>query len=156
MPITHLRFRLLMLAAAGGLLAIAFAIRAGSGLLNGAGRLEQYSGTALYASMAYVGVLSLWPRRSPLTAGAIAWAWCWSIECFQLTGVPAYLSGHSLLARLALGVQFDPTDLLWYPLGIIPLAALHELLRRTTRTKIGRPRPAVKVDGPDNTGPRPS
>jgi hypothetical protein len=130
--ITYLRFRLLMLAAAGGLLAIALAIRAGAGgPLNGAGRLEQYSGTALYASMVYVGVLMLWPRRSPLIAGAIAWAWCWSMEFLQLTGVPAELSSHSLLARLVLGVQFDPTDLLWYLPGIIPLVLLHGLLRRT-------------------------
>jgi hypothetical protein len=146
-PITHLRFRLLMLAAAGGLLAIALAVRAGSGLLNGTGPLQQFSGTALYASMAYVAVLALWPRRSPSTAGAIAWAWCWSVECFQLTGIPAYLSGHSLLARLALGVQFDPADLLWYLPGIIPLVALHELLRRTTRTRADRPPTDSGVSG---------
>lgn len=139
MSIKHLRFRLLMLAAAAALLGIALAIRTGGGgPLNGTGRLEQYSGTALYASMAYIGVLLLWPRRSPLVAGAIAWAWCWSMEFLQLTGIPAYLSGRSLLARLALGVQFDPTDLLWYLPGIIPLVVLHVLLRRATREPAAR------------------
>ena len=126
----------MMLAAAAGFLAIALAIRAAAaGTLNSTGRLEQYSGTALYASMAYVGVLFLWPRRSPLAAGLIAWAWCWTMECFQLTGIPADLSTRSLLARLALGVQFDPVDLLWYLPGIIPLVVVHELLNRARRTR---------------------
>jgi len=131
-----------MLAAAAGFLAIALTIRAlSAGALNSTGRLEQYSGTALYASMVYAGVLFLWPRRSPSTAGAIAWAWCWAVECFQLTGIPADLSTRSLLARLVLGVQFDPTDLLWYLPGIIPLVVAHELLSRSKRTrKAGLPR----------------
>jgi hypothetical protein len=93
--------------------------------------VHQYSGTALYASMTYAGVLFLWPRRSPLVAGAIAWAWCWAMEFFQLTGIPAGLSAHSLLARLVLGVQFDPVDLLWYLAGIVPLVVVHALLRRS-------------------------
>jgi uncharacterized protein DUF2809 len=135
--ITRVRFRLLMLAAAAGFLAIALTIRAvAAGALNSTGRLEQYSGTALYASMAYVGVLFLWPRRSPLAAGAIALAWCWTLECFQLTGIPADLSARSLAARLVLGVQFDPVDLLWYLSGIIPLVVTHELLSRSRREKL--------------------
>lgn len=126
----HLRFRLLMLAAGVGFLAVALTVRAvTAGALNSTGRLEQYSGTALYASMSYVGVLFLWPRRSPLTTAGIAWAWCWAMECFQLTGIPGELSTQSLLSRLVLGVQFDRTDLLWYPAGIVPLVVLHWLLR---------------------------
>jgi hypothetical protein len=103
-------------------------LAAAAGALNSTGRLEQYSGTALYASMAYVGVLFFWPRWSPLAAGVIAWAWCWTMECFQLTGIPADLSARSLVAQLVLGVQFDPVDLLWYLPGIIPLVMMHELL----------------------------
>lgn len=125
-----------MLATAAGFLAIALMIRALTrGSLNSTGRLEQYSGTALYASMVYVGVLFLWPRRSPLSAGAIAWTWCWAMECFQLTGIPAGLSARSLVARLVLGVQFDPVDLLWYLPGIIPLVVTHKLLGRSRRAR---------------------
>ena len=132
-----------MLAAAAGFLAIALTIRAvAAGTLNSTGRLEQCSGTALYASMAYVGVLFVWPRRSPSTAdrrpsaaGAISWAWCWTMECFQLTGIPADLSAHSLFARLVLGVQFDAVDLLWYLPGIIPLVVMHELPGRSRRVR---------------------
>jgi hypothetical protein len=125
-----------MLAAAAGILAIALMIRfAAAGTLNSTGRLEQYSGTALYASLVYVGVLFFWPRRSPLFAGMIAWAWCWTIEFFQLTGIPADLSARSLGARLILGMQFDPVDLFWYLPGIIPLVVVHQLLRRSRRAR---------------------
>lgn len=116
-----------MLAAAALFLAVALAIRAFAG-----GALEQYSGTALYASMVYAGVLFLWPRMAPLPAGGIAVGFCWLVECAQLTGVPATLSRRSLLARLVLGVQFDPTDLAWYPAGVVPLVAVHWLLRART------------------------
>jgi hypothetical protein len=38
------------------------------------------------------------------------------------------------VARLVLGVQFDPTDLLWYLPGTVPLVVVHELLSRSRRT----------------------
>ena len=136
---THLRVRLLMAALAIGFLGVALGIRAVSaGQLNSNGRLEQYSGTALYASMIYVGVLFVWPRLSPWTAGGTALAWCWGAEFFQLTGIPADLSERSLLARLVLGNSFDPVDLVWYPVGIAPLVVLHFLLKNFRgRRRIG-------------------
>lgn len=60
-----------------------------------------------------------------MVAGVAAVGFCWLVEFLQLTGVPAALSAHSVLARLALGVTFDPMDLLWYPVGVVPLAAVH-------------------------------
>ncbi|GAA0921245.1 ribosomal maturation YjgA family protein [Virgisporangium aurantiacum] len=134
-----MRVRLLMLAAAAGFLGVALAIRAVSaGALYSNGRLEQYSGTALYASMIYVGALFLWPRLTPWTAGGIALAWCWGAEFFQLTGIPADLSERSLVFRLVLGHQFDAVDLLWYPVGIAPLVVLHLLLKNFRgRRRIG-------------------
>ncbi|MEU5940886.1 DUF2809 domain-containing protein [Micromonospora sp. NPDC047548] len=84
--------------------------------------------------MVYADVLFLWPRMSPPPAGAMAIGFCWAVEIAQLTGIPAALSARSLLARLVLGVQFDPTDLLWYPVGIVPLIAVHGLLRPRTRS----------------------
>ncbi|MEV4760121.1 DUF2809 domain-containing protein [Micromonospora sp. NPDC049559] len=115
--------RLSALAAAAGFLGLALAIRA---LDDGA--LRQYSGTALYASMVYAGVFLCRARARPLVAGAIAVGFCWLVETAQLTHVPAALSQRSLLARLVLGVQFDPVDLAWYPVGVLPLVALHRLL----------------------------
>ncbi|MCI4066402.1 DUF2809 domain-containing protein [Micromonospora sp. R77] len=124
--------RLLMPVAAATFLAVALAIRAVDD-----GALRQYSGTALYASMVWAGVRFLWPRLAPVPAGLIAVVFCWAVECAQLTGVPAALSARSLLARLALGVQFDPTDLLWYPVGVLPLVVAHHLLR--TRRPVAGP-----------------
>ncbi|WP_051799901.1 ribosomal maturation YjgA family protein [Catenuloplanes japonicus] len=92
------------------------------------GAIEQFSGTALYASMVYAAVVFLWPRLSPWMSGAIAVGFCWVVEFSQLTGVPAYLSERSLLARLALGVQFDLVDVFWYPAGVAPLVVVHALL----------------------------
>jgi hypothetical protein len=118
-----------MLAAAAGFLAVALAIRVVAPLGS---LVEQSSGTALYASMTWAGVRFLAPRAAPLLAGGLALAWCWGAELFQLTGIPAALSADSLAARLVLGVAFDPVDLIWYPIGIVPLVVLHHL----------RPKPA--------------
>lgn len=97
------------------------------------GALRQYSGTALYASMVWTMVLFLSPRMAPVRAGSLAIAFCWLVELAQLTGVPAELSARSVAARLALGVQFDPVDLAWYPAGVIPLMVLHHLVRARQR-----------------------
>ncbi|MDG4763293.1 DUF2809 domain-containing protein [Solwaraspora sp. WMMD406] len=120
--------RLAGLAAAGGFLAIALGIRvlaSGDGVLDSSGALRQYSGTALYASMVYAGVFVLAPRAAPTLAGVVAVAFCWLVELFQLTGIPAELSVRSLLARLVLGAHFDATDLAWYVVGALPLLVLH-------------------------------
>ncbi|MEU4781568.1 DUF2809 domain-containing protein [Micromonospora sp. NPDC023633] len=128
MSITSRRCRILLLAAAALFLLVALVVRAAAD-----GGLEQHSGTALYASMVWAGVLFLRPRLSPPTAGAIAIAFCWAVEVSQLTGVPAALSARSLLARLALGVQFDPVDLAWYPVGVLPLVAVHRIVGARAR-----------------------
>ena len=69
-------------------------------------------------------VASVAPELHPL-AGLVG-----RTIAIQLTGIPAELSTQSLLSRLVLGVQFDRTDLLWYPAGIVPLVVLHWLLRK--------------------------
>ncbi|MGS2617967.1 ribosomal maturation YjgA family protein [Micromonospora sp. LZ34] len=124
MSITARTVRLLMPVAALLFLGLALLIR-----VVDDGALRQYSGTALYASMVWAGVLFLWPRMAPVPAGTVATVFCWVVECAQLTGVPAELSARSLAARLALGVQFDPVDLAWYPAGVAPLMVLHYLMR---------------------------
>jgi hypothetical protein len=112
-------------------LAIALGIRAVAGgtLFNG-GALQQNSGTALYASAVYAAVVFIAPRRRPLTAGAIALAYCWAAEAFQLTGVPHELSRYSIILRLNLGDVFDWIDVAWYPVGIVPLVLLELAVRR--------------------------
>jgi hypothetical protein len=77
------RRRLQAIAAAALILGVAFGIRAVSD-----GGLEQYSGTALYASMIYAGVFVLWPAIALVRAGVLAVGFCWAVEFFQLTGIP--------------------------------------------------------------------
>ncbi|MEU4560036.1 DUF2809 domain-containing protein [Actinoplanes sp. NPDC023936] len=121
-------------------LGVAFGIRllAGDGVLDGSGALAQNSGTALYASMIYAILFALIPRARPLTAGAAAIAFCWAVELFQLTGVPALLAADSLVARLVLGAHFDPRDMLWYPVGVLPLIAIHQAFRTRDRRRPAR------------------
>jgi hypothetical protein len=123
--------RLLTPVVATVIVAVALTIRAVAD-----GDLEQYSGTALYASMVYVTVLFVWPRLMPLAACGISIGLCWAVETFQLTGIPAFLSARSLAARLVLGVQFDLTDIFWYPVGVIPLAVLHWIIYERVRKPI--------------------
>jgi hypothetical protein len=144
------RTRLVWLVAAGGFLAVALGIRAlatGQGVLDSSGGLAQYSGTVLYASMVYAGVLVLAPRTGPVTAGVTAVTFSWLVELLQLTGLPAYLSERSLVARLALGVQFDVGDVVWYPVGVLPLVALDLVVARRKRRL---PSGAGHVDAPSD------
>jgi membrane-associated PAP2 superfamily phosphatase len=123
--------RLAALTAVSGFLAVALGIRAlagSGGVLDSSGALAQYSGTALYASMIYSAVFLMAPGTRPMVAGAAATTFCWLVELLQLTGLPAELSEHSLVARLVLGVQFDAIDLAWYAIGVLPLVVLHRVL----------------------------
>ncbi|MBB2940400.1 hypothetical protein FB565_000104 [Actinoplanes lutulentus] len=119
------------------ILAVALGIRlmpGSGGILDGSGAFAQNSGTALYASMIYAGVFVLVPAARPVTAGIAAIGFCWAVELFQLTGVPEHLSERSLIARLVLGAHYDSADMLWYPIGVIPLVAIHHVLRTRRRS----------------------
>jgi hypothetical protein len=133
--------------AAACFLGVALGIRAITGDWQGRGPLAQYSGTVFYASMVYAGAIVVWPRIAAAWAGAVATAFCWAVEAAQASGIPADLASRSLLARAALGVHFDWTDILWYPAGIVPLVAVDWLL-------VGRQRP-VRPRGTvgDSSGP---
>ncbi|MGW4942276.1 ribosomal maturation YjgA family protein [Actinoplanes sp. NPDC004185] len=120
-----MRGRLAALAAVVVIVGLAFGIRSVSD-----GGLEQWSGTALYASMIYAGVFLLWPAAPPVRAGILAVAFCWAVEFSQLTGVPAALSERSPAARLVLGASFDWVDVAWYPVGVVPFVVLHLLVSR--------------------------
>ncbi|GAA1616454.1 DUF2809 domain-containing protein [Catellatospora bangladeshensis] len=122
--------RLLMVAWAAGFTGAAFAIRAAMD-----GPIEQYSGAALSAAIVYTIVIFIWPTVSPPAAGSAAIAYCWFIEFAQLTPIPAALSQRSWFVRQLLGAQFDLIDVAWYPVGVIPLVAVHSLLRARTRSQ---------------------
>lgn len=123
-----LAIRIAALLAAACFLGVALGLRAITGDWSGSGWLAQYSGTALYASMVYAGVILVAPRVSAAWAGVIATVFCWTVEAAQLTGIPAELSARNILVRAALGVHFDWADILWYPVGIVPLVVVDWLL----------------------------
>jgi hypothetical protein len=125
--------RLTAVASGVAFLAVAFAIRAfGGGPMFSSAPLEQYSGSALYASTMYAFVVFVWPRVAAPLAGIVALGVCWALELAQLTGVPAALSARSIVARLLFGATFDWVDMLWYPVGIVPIVAVHWFLRART------------------------
>jgi hypothetical protein len=132
MSLTVRWIRLLMAVSAAGFAGAAYAIRATMD-----GPIEQYSGAALSAAIVYTIVIFIRPRISPLPAASAATAYCWLIEFAQLTALPAALSQRSWLARQLLGAQFDLIDVVWYPVGIIPLVAAHWFLQTRTRSQTG-------------------
>ncbi|GIG67895.1 ribosomal maturation YjgA family protein [Phytomonospora endophytica] len=99
------------------------------------GAVAKYGGDALYTLLVFWLVLVLAPRTRGLVAGAIACGLSWAVEFFQLTPIPAELSGNPL-ARLVLGSTFNAPDLFWYAvgaaLGVAILAALRRAQDRTT------------------------
>lgn len=122
--------RLLMTVSAIIFAGAAYAIRAATD-----GPLGQYSGAALSAVIVYTIVVFARPRISPRAAAGLAIAYCWFIEFAQLTPLPAALSQHNWLARQLLGAQFDVADVAWYPVGAIPLAAAHWVVRARARSR---------------------
>jgi hypothetical protein len=128
--------RPLMVVLAAGFAGAAFAIRATMD-----GPIEQYAGAALSGAIVYTIVIFLWPRIAPLAAGSAAVAYCWFIEFAQLTPVPAAISERSSFARLLLGAQFDVVDVVWYPVGVVPLVAAHWFFRAQARSRTA-PTPA--------------
>lgn len=98
-------------------------------------------GTIAYAFVATIGlgaILWIVGRRRV----AAWWGWvpgllfCWGVELFQLTPVPARLSSQWIGWRLGLGTTFDWTDMALYPAGVA-LAAAALAVPRALREREG-------------------
>ncbi|HEY1179649.1 MAG TPA: DUF2809 domain-containing protein [Phytomonospora sp.] len=96
------------------------------------GAVAKYGGDALYTLLIFWLVLVLAPRLNAFAAGAVAAAFSWAVEFFQLTPIPAELSGNPL-ARLVLGSTFNAPDLVWYLAGAAAGAVVVTVLRATRR-----------------------
>ncbi|MEN8652669.1 DUF2809 domain-containing protein [Streptomyces sp. 21So2-11] len=82
------------------------------------GDVAKYAGDALYTLLLCTLVVLIAPAAvTRRTAAGIGLGLSWAIELSQLTGVPAELSQHSVIARLILGSTFNAPDLLWYAVG---------------------------------------
>ena len=82
------------------------------------------AGDALYAVAAYLAVVLVAPRLSPLVVGGIAAAWCTAVELFQLTGLPLVWGAQFSPVMLVLGTVFDARDLVVYLVTIALATAL--------------------------------
>jgi hypothetical protein len=96
------------------------------------GGVAKYGGDALYTLLVFWLVLVVAPRLNGPLAGAIACAFSWAIEFFQLSPIPGELSGNPL-ARLVLGSTFNAPDLFWYVVGAAAGVAVWRVLRTTGR-----------------------
>jgi uncharacterized membrane protein len=105
-----------------------------------AGDLAKYAGDALYALLIFWLVLVVAPRTRGWVAAVVACGASVAVELFQLTGIPAELGAHSMLARLVLGTTFNAPDLPFYAVGAAVGWALHRLIgSRAPAAPAGRP-----------------
>lgn len=86
------------------------------------------AGDILYAALIYLLVVIVAPGLRPITAGAIALAWCIAVELFQLTGLPDAWGSAFAPLMLVFGTVFAPEDLLMYAIGVVAAAAVDLVL----------------------------
>jgi hypothetical protein len=99
------------------------------------GSVAKYAGDALYTVLVLALVVCVAPRVRPAVAAGAALAFSWAVEALQLTGLPADLSAHSVVARLVLGSTFNAPDLAWYAVGAALGWCVHgALVRRAGRS----------------------
>ena len=108
------RFRQRVVPAVAAVLTVAAGLSVRSVL---GGDLAKYAGDALYALLIFWLVLVVAPRTRAWVAAAVSFGVSVAVELFQLTGVPAELGAHSVLARLVLGTTFNGPDLPFYAVG---------------------------------------
>lgn len=88
------------------------------------GSFSDIAGDALYALAVYLFVVLVAPGWRPLGVGAVAFAWCASVELFQLTGLPSQLGAGFPPLSLVLGTGFDLRDLFVYAIAVVGAVAV--------------------------------
>ncbi|WP_156743068.1 DUF2809 domain-containing protein [Occultella aeris] len=69
------------------------------------------AGTAAYAVAAVLAVALVWPNWSTASVASVGTGASCAMEVAQLTPLPGMISGTFPAARLLLGANFDPVDL---------------------------------------------
>jgi hypothetical protein len=88
-------------------------------------------GDALYSLMIYWLLALLLPRLRPVQLALSTTAFCFAIEAFKLSGLPASWS-HSLVSRLVFGTTPSLHNLICYLAGAAAAGVVDSLLRRQT------------------------
>jgi hypothetical protein len=73
---------------------------------------------------AYLAMAIAWPRARPAVLASWAFAICFVLELFQLTGIPMQLGRERPWVRWLLGTSFSWHDGACYAIGAIAVAAL--------------------------------
>lgn len=81
-------------------------------------------GDALYAVAMYLGIAFLFPRSDPRWRALIAFAICFAIELFQITGIPIALAESRPWVHWVLGSAFGWEDVACYAAGIAAIALM--------------------------------
>jgi hypothetical protein len=90
-------------------------------------------GDALYAVMIFGIITLVRPSTRAVVRGVVAFAICFAIELFQLTGIPKTLPR---ILRIALGDTFAWHDVVCYAVGVVAIVALEIALAiRTTNRR---------------------
>lgn len=85
-------------------------------------------GDALYAVMIFGLVALVRPNARPRRIGAVAFAVCFGLELFQLTGIPKTLPR---ILRAAIGDTFAWHDVVCYAIGALAAAVITERFTRS-------------------------
>ncbi|UZN05149.1 DUF2809 domain-containing protein [Cellulomonas sp. S1-8] len=109
------------------------------------------AGGALYAALVHLLALLVAPCARAATAAASALAVCVAVELAQLTPVPAAAVAAWPPAAYVLGSTFVAWDLLAYAAGVLVVATVDVLRRRTRQGR--RPLARVLAGGRDRTHP---
>ncbi|MEU4169255.1 DUF2809 domain-containing protein [Streptomyces sp. NPDC026665] len=84
------------------------------------GDFAKYAGDALYALLVCEIVVMVAPRLRPAVAAGVALGLSWTVELWQIAGIPTVL-------QPLFGSTFNAPDLFWYVVG----AALGWILARS-------------------------
>ena len=114
-----------LLAASGAVLSILIALLA---IVMFPPAIFRPIGDVAYVVAIACGIIMLSPRAIWWLPPVISIIWTIGVEFFQLTGLPAAWSQHSILAWLIFGSRFDPLDLLAYAVGFLVAAAIAWLI----------------------------
>lgn len=97
---------------------IAWGLWVRSGHFVGDATWAQRLGTSLWAVALVLVLRTACPSWSVARTGLFALGVAFAVEFLQLTGIPRAISERLPPARLILGSDFDPRDLLWLFVGV--------------------------------------
>src|SRR5262249_20119509 len=85
---------------------------------------DKTTGDVLYAVAAYFAIALVAPRAPVVVVAGTAFAACFALECFQMTGIPVELARAHPWVHWLLGADFAWHDIASYAAGVVLAAVL--------------------------------